>query len=250
MKYLSNQYLKVGLDETSGYGIAEITSKTYPNINLINAYDKGRLVQNSIYSDADGSVWNNQPWMENWVQGGSWDGKRPNVTSTKLTQTTSETTTQGIHWATGKNGPVWFTQRITLDGPLLKVKHDTFYDGKTKGMPRHQEMPAVFVNPKYSRLMRLQNGLMVENIPGWPNEYFAIEKGFCAYVNGANWGIGMVSDCSHVTAYRFLPEGGQKSWCSYVAPIKTFSLYPGMRDSFSVTFTVGTMKQITTRLRV
>ncbi|XZE17562.1 hypothetical protein SH449x_002836 [Pirellulaceae bacterium SH449] len=51
-------------------------------------------------------------------------------------------------------------------------------------------------------------------------------------------GIGVfVPGTSEATCYRF--EGGSGSNCSYIAPLRTFALIPGLTYSYTAFFTLG-----------
>ena len=72
--FLDNGRLKLGVEKSSGAGIAWLSASGSER-NLINHFDRGRLVQQSYYGKEDGSLWNKQPWRYNPVQGGDWRGK-------------------------------------------------------------------------------------------------------------------------------------------------------------------------------
>ncbi len=69
--YLRNSDLKVGILKNSGAGIGYF-SKAGSTKNLLNHYDRGRLVQQSYYGDVDGSRWVTKEWRYTPVQGGDY----------------------------------------------------------------------------------------------------------------------------------------------------------------------------------
>src|SRR5690349_11369584 len=71
--YLDNGKLRLGVKQSSGGAIAYL-SRSGSDRNVINHYDRGRLVQQSYYGKKDDSLWNKQPWRWNPVQGGDWKG--------------------------------------------------------------------------------------------------------------------------------------------------------------------------------
>lgn len=75
---LQNEFMRIGVDTSRGGAICHL-SRTSDGINLLNAYDCGRFIQQSYYGREDGSDWNGQPWKWNPVQGGSWQNQPANV---------------------------------------------------------------------------------------------------------------------------------------------------------------------------
>lgn len=69
LKRISNGQISVGLKPETGGAIAWVAAEPGGK-NLVNAHDRGRLIQQSYYGKADGSLWNKQSWRWNPVQGG------------------------------------------------------------------------------------------------------------------------------------------------------------------------------------
>lgn len=69
--FIDNGELRLGVEKSSGAGIAYLALSATGE-NVINHWDRGRLVQQSYYGATDGSFWNKQPWRWNPVQGGGW----------------------------------------------------------------------------------------------------------------------------------------------------------------------------------
>ena len=79
--------------------------------------------------------------------------------------------------------------------------------------------------------------------PGAANEYMNITENWVAYVDSKDFGVGAyVPIANELTCYRFL--GGSGSDCSYVAPISTFALKPGLKFSYDAYFAVGSPGQM------
>lgn len=66
MLFLSNARLRVGVDTSRGGAITFISSPVMPpewaNVNLINTWDAGRLIQQSYYGCYDNTCWVDRPW--------------------------------------------------------------------------------------------------------------------------------------------------------------------------------------------
>ena len=72
--FIDNGELRLGVKKSSGAGIAYLALSATGE-NVINHWDRGRLVQQSYYGAKDGSMWNKEPWRWNPVQGGGWRGE-------------------------------------------------------------------------------------------------------------------------------------------------------------------------------
>ena len=76
--FIDNGALRLGVKKSSGAGIAYLALRATGE-NVINHWDRGRLVQQSYYGAKDGSMWDKQPWRWNPVQGGDWRGNPARV---------------------------------------------------------------------------------------------------------------------------------------------------------------------------
>lgn len=235
---LANRELTAKFASRAGYMLVWLSSAAAPGVNLINAYDHGRGVQQSVYGDPDGSLWNFHPWMENWVQGGDWRGKSPEIVDRVVASGSLRSVTRGIHWASGADGPVLFTQRAVLAGPVLRITYAMDYQGDSN-VQRDQEYPAVFANPKLSSFVTHEGVRTVGDLSAG-NSYGPLPGGFCAWLNPRGNGLGIASSkADRYTAYTVAGPAG----CSYVAPIRTVGLVPG-QSSYEVRLAVGTLERL------
>lgn len=66
MLFLDNARLRVGLDTQRGGAISYVSSAVMPpewaNVNLVNTWDAGRLIQQSYYGCYDNTCWADRPW--------------------------------------------------------------------------------------------------------------------------------------------------------------------------------------------
>ncbi|XZE44456.1 hypothetical protein SH467x_004065 [Pirellulaceae bacterium SH467] len=252
--YLENNDIKVGVLRSHGGAMAYLSSHGSDD-NVLNHYDHGRLVQQSYYGDEDGSKWVKQPWRFNPVQGGDYRGTASNVLEFRTTDREIYTKTAPRHWATGELlEECMMEQTIQLEGPIVRILFAFEYKGETVHAARHQETPAVFVEPRYNRLFYYEGndawsgGELKHRIPGWPNESIKLSESWAAYVDDSGQGLGVyVPGCSEATCYRY--QGGSGSDCSYIAPLRTFSLRPGLRFTYIAYFTLGTPATIRSRFQ-
>ncbi|MFM7056119.1 MAG: hypothetical protein ACKO2P_04260, partial [Planctomycetota bacterium] len=194
--WLGNRSLRVGLLQSSGGAIGWLGTPASGQ-NLINHFDRGRLVQQSWYGREDGSDWNGRPWRWNPVQGGDWKGKSARITARQTSETTAFIRTQPLHWATGTPVPTAaMEQTLKLDRDILHIRFRFHYSGDIAHPPRHQELPAVFVNPRLRHLVIAKGdspwtgAKLTRSQPGWPNEYLELVEPWAAWVDDTDWGLG------------------------------------------------------------
>lgn len=250
--YLENADLRVGLFRSHGGAIAHLSTPS-SDFNTLNHYDHGRLIQQSYYGDADGSLWVEKPWRYNPVQGGDYLGKAAAVVEFSSTKTSAYVKTTPRHWASGKLlTECTMEQWVELDGPVLRVRYQFTYNGETNHQVHHQETPAVFVSPKLSTLVTYTgdqpwtSAPLQRRIPGWPNEAITLSESWAAYVDETGSGVGVyVPGTTEATCYRF--EGGAGSDCSYIAPLRSFALTRELSFSYTAFFTLGNAETIRKR---
>lgn len=243
-RYLDNGEVRLGVNLATGACIGWF-SKSGSSDNLLNAYDAGRYVQQSYYGDADGSEWNGKPWRYNPVQGGSWKNEPAEVIETKSDATSLYAKTKPRHWATGAFTPECVMEEwLRLDGELARLKFRMTWNGEKEHKPRHQELPALFVTPKLdTRVFMNAEKQLTRKQPGFPNEYIKVGEPWCAWVDANDRGIGLfMPHTTELTCYRV--RHGNQGDCSYLAPIQTFALKPGIVIEYEVVLTIGSLEEM------
>jgi hypothetical protein len=246
--FLDNGTLRLGVIKSAGGGIGHL-SRSGAKRNLLNHYDRGRLIQQSYYGDTDGSKWVDKPWRLNPVQGGSYKNAVPPLLEVKVDDQKLYSKSIPLHWATGETLEDFvFEQWIELDDDVVRARFRMTYSGEETHSPRHQEIPAVFLDPSLSELVFAgRDGLVREN-PGEKNEYFEIPEHWAAFVGPDGEGVGIyVPSAGQITTYRF--KGGADSDCSYLAPIITFALRPGLVFDYEACICIGSAEQIRDRFK-
>lgn len=253
--FLDNGTIRLGVNRSEGAAIGWF-SESRSGENLLNYFDRGRYLQQSWYGDPDGSDWAGKPWVWNPVQGGGYRGERAETLSIETPSANAlRAVAQPRHWATGKAIPeVRFEESIELKGDVAEIHFRMFYSGQKSHAPRHQELPAVFVNERLSELVRYEGDSpwtgegLTRSEPGWPNETHPISENWAAYVDPeSEEGIGIyVPMADTVTCYRF-GKPGAKGACSYVAPVKTIAIKPGFEFDYRVWLTSGSIEEIRER---
>jgi hypothetical protein len=260
--FLDNGTVRLGIDLASGGSVFSFGPASN-HVNLLNHFDRGRFVQQSYYGTADGSLWNKKPWRWNPVQGGDWRGSPARLLSCSVVTNASLPTalhsrSTPKHWASGEDiTNAVMEQRITLSNALAHIRYRFSYTGASAHPPAHQELPAVFIDGAYTNLVfyggpRPWTGdVLTRVIPGWPNQGKKTTEHWAAFVNDADFGLGVFTPgTGELTCYRY--EGDRKtgpsgSACSYFAPVRTFAITPGFTFEYDVWITLGTTPEIRSR---
>ena len=252
-EYLDNGRVRVGIDKSRGACIG-FFAESATGRNLLNHYDEGRFIQQSYYGAADGSKWNGKPWVYNPIQGGHHKGKRSRLLEFNRDnkKKTISAKIQPLSWASGVSCPeAIMGVTISLDGSLAKIRFRMDYTGKDQSVIRDQEMPAVFVDAELPNLVYSEDGKLKRRIPGWPNQRGKATESWVAYLDDKDWGIGICTPGTETfTCYRFKGDGKTGptgSACSYVAPLRRFSLQKGLVVDYEVFLTIGTLEEIRRR---
>ncbi|MDD7983913.1 hypothetical protein PQO01_02985 [Lentisphaera marina] len=261
--YLDNGTVRIGIDRSRG-GCIGFFGQSKTQRNLLNHFDEGRFVQQSYYGDKDGSNWNGKPWIYNPVQGGSWDKQPSRLLDFKVNQKDNSlySKVEPRRWSSAKPCPeAIMEQQIKLKDNIACITFTMNYSGEDHKKKRHQEMPAVFIDgelknfyySKEGKLVQVDPRILAEN--GKPGKS-GLELGkstseWLAYVDENKWGVGIYTPgTTDFTVYRALGNGTtgpDGSACSYVAPLRTFTLKKGLKVEYTVYMTIGSLKQIKSR---
>jgi hypothetical protein len=217
---------------------------------LINHHDRGRFVQQSYYGDADGSLWNKQPWRWNPVQGGDWKGTPAEVLESRIGKDELYMKTRPRHWASGAAiDDAVMEMRVRLGERHARIHYVFAYSGTHSHEKRDQELPAVFVDYGLKTLVFYRGdspwtkGALTRVVPGWPNEGQRVDESWAAYVDEADWGLGVFTHgMRQITSYRYTGDGktgATAGACSYFAPVDQMRIVPGFRFEYDVYLTIG-----------
>lgn len=254
--YLDNGQIRLGVKTASGGGIGYLSAAGSAR-NLLNHFDRGRLVQQSYYGNPDGSVWGKQPWRWNPVQGGDYKGGASKVLEVKASPTELVVKTEPRNWAGCTPIPeVVMEERVTLHDRVAHVRFKLTYRGTTRHAEADQEIPAFFAEPDLDTLVLYDGekpwtGAKVRRSrPGWPNESRRMTEGWAAYVDKEDFGVGAyVPVADHLTCYRYGAGGSKDGACSYFAPLIRFAITPGFVFDYDLYLTVGRSDEIRERFR-
>lgn len=245
-QYIDNGQLKLGVKKSSGAAIGWLSLSGTAN-NLVNHFDRGRLIQQSYYGQSDGSIWNKQAWRWNPVQGGHYLGTGAPVIELKFEQATLSSKSHPVHWATGETlSDCMMEQSIELQGRVAKIHFRFSYSGKLEHPVHDQEIPAVFLEPQFKHLVVYSgenpwdDQPLARSLPGWPNEQRRLSEHWAAYVDDNDFGIGAyVPIADDLTCYRFGDGNREHGSCSYFAPLIRFAITPNFVFEYDAYLTIG-----------
>jgi hypothetical protein len=249
IQYIGNSKIQVGFEMSKGAALCSLKSidpsKPRAQENLVNRKDNGRLVQQSYYGDADGSVWETHgPWKWNPVQGGSYQHKSSTVESKRMTQTTFTSKTIPLHWVTGALMPdVTMEQMVVIKENIVRINFTMKYTGTVTHTTRDHELPAVFLS---ASLGNFATGSTKFKPPPRKdkNEYTDTPERWAAFVDDNDFGVGVVFPHTNRITYYVYVDGGGEDNCSYLAPLVSNSIGPGYHLSYNVYLIVGNLDEI------
>jgi len=271
MSYIENGAIRLGIDLNLGGAITYLAPATNLELNVINSSDWGRQVQLSYYSgpvpyNPSGTTMNQSWHFIGWnpIQSGDCYGFESQVLQHTNTGKMLYTRLIPMHWPL-KNVPgececeVW----LELDGPVVKARcRLTNQRGDTTQYPaRTQELPAVYVNAPFYRLMtyggdrpftggaltqiksRLENGR-------WGN--WQATENWAAEVNDAGWGLGVWNPDAYAFSGGFAGKpgvGGPQDFpTGYIAPNRSDILDHNIVYDYRYELILGSLAEIRARV--
>ena len=282
LRYLDNGIVRIGIDLTRGGSIGYLASSVNPVDNVINSHDMGREVQLSFYSGphfynlptakypqgACDKLFGGQPWAWNPIGAGDIDGNHGRILHLNASTTHAHVVTQPLQWAC-HDVPCdcTFEQTFSLHTPsgtgvrVDNVLHTARSD-TTRYPPYPQELPAVYTNAPFHRLITYNGSrpftsdAVVEYVPGWrtgggfpwvPGHFRATES-WAAMVNQDGWGVGIVSPSTTDFLGGFSgkkgPGGSSDPSTGYIAPTANVPIIPQGEFSFTFYLVLGDVPTI------
>jgi hypothetical protein len=268
MSYIENGDIRLGIDLNLGGAITYLAPVTNLDLNVINSHDWGREVQLSYYSgpipfNPPGTTlstnWNFLGW--NPIQAGDCYGFTSQVLQYTNTGRALYVKLVPMQWPL-KRVPaeseceVW----IELVGPVVKARcRLTNHRADPVQYPaRKQELPAVYVNAPFSRLVtycgdkpftsdaltRIRGRLDLQG--HWAN--WKATENWAALVNDSGWGLGIWNpDAVDFTGGFFGPPGNGgplDESTGYVAPNRDEIIDHNISFEYRYELMLGTVAQI------
>ena len=260
--FLDNGRVRVGCDLSLGGAITYLSAGGRPN--MVNGWDLGRQIQMSYYSGPaplvvggkrPAPMWAALGW--NPIQSGDHYGNPSRLLSHRNDGKTIHVRCVPQLW-THDDIPAecTFDAWITLDGPAVKVKCRMTNRRKDRTLypARDQELPAVYLNAPYHRLITYAGkspgtgdglALRIVKAPGsaGPWSYFTATENWAALVDGDDFGVLVHNpDCGRfVGGFAGKPGmgGPRDAATGYVAPIARVLLDRDIVHEYAYTLVVG-----------
>jgi len=264
---IDNGVVRIGIDLNQGGAITYL-SEADRDDNVINNYDFGRQVQMAYYAgpvpyEVGGKKpadhWRHIGW--NPIQTGDDFGHSSQIIEHKNDGKSIYVKSIPMHWPLN-NVPAacTFETWIELEGRAVKVKCRFVNQraDKKQYIARTQELPAVYVNGPYYRLMTYTGdkpftGDKVSRITYTPTpeavwtSWYATEN-WAAHVNDAGFGLGIWQPDCYRFSGGFAGKHGQGGTTDvhtgYIAPNKTLIIDHDIQHEYNYTLILGSIEQI------
>lgn len=271
MSYLDNGTIRVGVDLNLGGAITYL-SPSKEDRNIVNSWDWGRQIQMSHYSGPvpytvgtkrPARHWEHLGW--NPVQAGDDYGHPSRVLEHRNDDKTLHVKSVPMQWPLD-NEPAEcvFETWLTLDGSTVRVRcgMTNQRSDKTQYPARTQELPAVYTNGPYYRLMSYTGAkpftddavTRIEKKPGSPGPWttWKATENWAALVNDDDWGLGVWNPGCIRFSGGFAGKPGKggphDSPTGYIAPNRVEILDHNIVYEYEYTLILGTLREIRTHI--
>jgi hypothetical protein len=272
VSYLDNGIIRLGVSLDLGGSITYLADAK-DKINIINNHDWGRQIQMSFYSGPNPFAPNGKQPSKTWaglgwnpIQTGDCAGNRSRVVEHSNDGKLLYVKCIPMQWPLNNEpGECSFESWIRLEGnvALVRSRINNHRSDTTQYFGRDQELPAVYTNGPWYRLMSYtgdkpftgdelssftKTWTNLEEVQGSPWEHWQATENWAALVNDDNWGIGVFkSDVYSFTGGFFgIPgKGGSKDApTGYISPIHQEILDHNIQYEYEYNLIVGTLEQI------
>lgn len=271
MSYIQNEFIKVGIDLNLGGSITFIAD-VKKGENIINNHDWGRQVQMSFYSGPNpflpngkepAPFWRGLGW--NPIQSGDYSGKRSKVLEHKNEGNQLYVKCIPMQWPLDNEpGECTFESWIVLKGYTVEVRSRLVNnrEDKTQYSARGQELPAVYTNAPYHRLISYRGGkpftkdtishIKNHNLPkakGIHWAYWQATEGWAANVNDDDYGLGVwnpnaQSYCGGFYGDETFKGGSKDAATGYISPLHTEILDDDITYDYNYVLILGKLDEI------
>lgn len=267
MRYIDNGIIKLGVNLGLGGAITYIADSK-DGKNIVNNWDWGRQIQMSFFAGPQPYFEKGQKPKTHWehigwnpIQAGDDYGNGSKVLEFTKEETSLYVQCIPMQWPLNNvPGECTYECWIDLKGNTAQVRCrlNNARSDTTQYAGRHQELPAVYTNGEYYRLITYRgdkpfNGDTVERIPktsggGFPWEYWLATENWAALVNDDNWGLGIYKPDNFLFIGGFTGEEGRggtdDSPTGYIAPLQTEILDCNITYDYSYVLIIGDLNNI------
>lgn len=269
LEFIDNGTIKLGVSKDLGGAITYL-SVSGSDENIINNFDWGRQVQMSFFSGPVPYTENGQEPAENWahigwnpIQAGDDFGNGSEIVELRVEGNSIYVKCIPMQWPLNNvPGECTYESFIVLKGNtaevtarLVNTRSDT-----TQYAGRHQELPAVYTNGPYYKLMTYRGdkpftGDDVVRIPKknagagvFPWDYWLATENWAALVNDEDWGLGLYKPDNSLFIGGFAGQEGvggtTDSPTGYFAPLHTEIIDHNITYEYSYTLILGSLDEI------
>ncbi|KAA6347998.1 hypothetical protein EZS27_004535 [termite gut metagenome] len=275
VQYLENSRVKLGIDLSIGGAVTYLSDRDNGGKNMINSADWGRQIQLSYYSgpapfigpkgEQPSEAWAGLGW--NPIQSGDYGGNRSKVLEFEYRGDNAMfVRCQPMQWphTAGISGDCEFECLYTLTGNVFTLEATIVNKrpDKTQYSARHQEMPALYTNGPWYKLVTYLGDQPFSNRPvttlvdkndgkGWPWLFFYSPEQWVALLDDNGKGIGvfqpdaMLFDAGFHGGDALKGTGDEKSGqTGYIAPVTSQILDHNIRWTYTTAFVLGTVDDI------
>ena len=267
VEYIDNGTIRLGVSLDLGGAITYI-AKSKGGKNIINNHDWGRQIQMSFFAEPVPYTENGQKPKKHWkhigwnpIQAGDDYGNGSKVVEFQKKDTGLYVKCIPMQWPLNDvPGECTYECWIELKGNTAQVRArlNNARSDKTRYQGRHQELPAVYTNGEYFRLMTYRGdepftGDKVERLPkkrsgGFPWNYWLATENWAALVNDRDWGLGIYKPDTCLFIGGFAGKEGRggtnDSPTGYIAPLHTEILDHNIVYDYSYTLILGRLPEI------
>jgi len=272
MSYLDNGNIRVGINLDLGGSITYLTDTT-EKINIINNHDWGRQIQMSFYSGPNPFTPNGKQPSKTWaglgwnpIQSGDYAGNRSGVVEHRNDGKVLYVKCVPMQWPLDDEpGECTFETWIRLDKntALVRSRINNKRSDKTQYSGRGQELPAVYTNGPWYRLMSYtgdkpftgdklsrfrKTWTSFEDVDGDPWENWLATENWAALVDDNNRGLGVFKPETYSFKGGFFGvpgEGGSKDGpTGYISPIQAEILDHNIQYEYEYRLILGTLDEI------
>ncbi len=266
--YIENESIRLGVNLDMGGSITYLSASGEEE-NIINSFDMGRQIQMSFYSGPVPYIpESGQKPHESWeflgwnpIQSGDVGGNRSEVVDYYHGEDSIYVKTIPMHWPLNNvPGHCFFESHIKIESSHVKVESRLLNHRRdTIRYPaRSQELPAVYVNGPYHRLVTYKGTQpfqqdriseipqLNETRPEW--SYWQATENWAAHLNDENFGLGVVTPevQSYIGGFSGKKGSGgpRDAPTGYCAPILREILDHDIAYGYSYYLVVGHLEDI------
>jgi hypothetical protein len=272
MSYLDNGNIRVGINLELGGSITYLAEAT-EKINIINNHDWGRQIQMSFYSGPNPFTPNGKQPSKTWaglgwnpIQSGDYTGNRSDVVEHHNDGNMLYVKCVPMQWPLDKEpGECTFETWIRLEKntAFVRSRINNKRSDKTQYSGRGQELPAVYTNGPWYRLMSYtgdkpftgdtlsrfrKTWTSFEDVDGDPWENWLATENWAALVDDNNWGLGVFKPDTYSFKGGFfgVPGKGESKDAptGYISPIQNEILDHNIQYEYEYRLILGTLEEI------